>query len=503
MTTAKSLLIGSAAGLFLIPAAQAADFPVKAKPVEYVKICPEYGAGFWYVPGTQTCIKLGMHVRFQFNTNSRGNGRVFNSGAQGRFTRTDAPDTSHRVRSYVTVDTRTKTEWGTLRGYVRVGAEQQTPNDPDEVVYSNRMFIQWGGFTVGRAESFYDYISLDRYSINNQRNGSSMNATGQQVFAYTFRLGGGFSASISAEDGGAHQAGAAALSSRSRGKVVVDLDAAPFTESATNLDNGGYVMPDIVGNLRLDQPWGGFMVKGALHENRGGYYSGFPVGTGVSCVGGTANTTQCGHPDDKIGWAVGAGWLMNLPWLSPGSSAYVEANYGKGAMGYVARAVEFFRFWGDGRNISIGHSPDSVFRNGTDLELTPSWSIVAGAEYQWNPQWGTSIYGGYNSVDFTGRGKDMICRTGAFAGTGSPFNGMIVNNCDPDFSFGNIGTRTLWRPHPFLYIAAGVTYWKLWTAHEGTGTLTANAGARAAGPLVFSDQDVVTVHFRVQYDMLP
>ena len=155
------------------------------------------------MPGTQTCIKLGMHVRFQMNFNSRGNGRVFNSGAQGRFTRTDHPDTSHRVRSYVTVDTRTKTEWGTLRGYVRVGAEQQTPNDPDEVVYANRMFIQFAGFTVGRAESFYDYISLERYSINNQRNGSNMNSTGQQVFAYTFRLGDGWSTSISAEDGGA------------------------------------------------------------------------------------------------------------------------------------------------------------------------------------------------------------------------------------------------------------------------------------------------------------
>ena len=503
MTKAKSILIGSAAGLFFLPAAQAADFPVKAKPVEYVKICPEYGAGFWYVPGTQTCIKVGMHVRFQFNTNSRGNGRVFNSGAQGRFTRTDAPDTSHRVRAYATVDTRTKTEYGVLRGYVRVGAEQQTPNDPDEVVYSNRMFIQWAGFTVGRAESFYDYISLERYSINNQRNGSNMNSTGQMVFGYTWRLGEGWSTTLSAEDGGANAAGAAAISSRHRGKITVDLDAAPFSESAVTVDNGSYAMPDIVGNVRLDQKWGGAMVKAALHQNRGGYYSGFPTGAGVSCTGGTANTTQCGHPDDKIGWAVGAGLLVNLPELSPGSSAYIEANYGKGAMGYVARSADFFRFWGDGRFIGIGHSPDSVFRNGTDLELTPAWSVVGGAEYKWNPQWGTSLYGGYNATAFTQRGKDMICSRGAFAGTPSAFSNLVVNNCDPDFSFGNIGTRTLWQPHPFLYIAAGVTYWKIWTAHEGTGTLTANAGARPAGTLFYNDQDVVTVHFRVQYDMLP
>ena len=97
----------------------------------------------------------------------------------------------------------------------------------------------------------------------------------------------------------------------------------------------------------------------------------------------------------------------------------------------------------------------------------------------------------------------MICRTGAFVGTASAFSNLTVNNCDPDFSFGNIGTRTLWQPHPFLYIAAGVTYWKIWTAHEGTGTLVGNAGARAAGFLNFRDEDVVTAHFRIQYDMLP
>ena len=43
--------------------AQAADLPVKAKAVEYVRICSLYGAGFWYIPGTDTCIKLGGYLR--------------------------------------------------------------------------------------------------------------------------------------------------------------------------------------------------------------------------------------------------------------------------------------------------------------------------------------------------------------------------------------------------------------------------------------------------------
>jgi hypothetical protein len=44
---------------------QAADLPTKAQPVEYVKACSLYGAGFWYVPGTDTCIKIGAFARLQ------------------------------------------------------------------------------------------------------------------------------------------------------------------------------------------------------------------------------------------------------------------------------------------------------------------------------------------------------------------------------------------------------------------------------------------------------
>ena len=57
MKMVKSLLLGSAAGLVAVAGAQAADLPVKAKPVQYVKICSLYGVGFYYIPGTDMCIK--------------------------------------------------------------------------------------------------------------------------------------------------------------------------------------------------------------------------------------------------------------------------------------------------------------------------------------------------------------------------------------------------------------------------------------------------------------
>ena len=63
MTMIKSLVLGSAAGLIAMSGAQAADLPVKAKAVEYVRICSLYGAGFYYMPGTDTCIKFGCYLR--------------------------------------------------------------------------------------------------------------------------------------------------------------------------------------------------------------------------------------------------------------------------------------------------------------------------------------------------------------------------------------------------------------------------------------------------------
>ena len=59
----KNILLGCTAAFVAVAGAQAADLPVKAKPVEYVKICSIYGAGFFYIPGTDTCIKIGGWVR--------------------------------------------------------------------------------------------------------------------------------------------------------------------------------------------------------------------------------------------------------------------------------------------------------------------------------------------------------------------------------------------------------------------------------------------------------
>src|SRR4051812_48330008 len=72
MRVVRSLLLGSAAGLLTVAGAQAADLPaMKAAPVNYVRICDAYGAGFFYIPDTDTCLKVGGLALFEtriFNT---------------------------------------------------------------------------------------------------------------------------------------------------------------------------------------------------------------------------------------------------------------------------------------------------------------------------------------------------------------------------------------------------------------------------------------------------
>src|SRR3712207_8389085 len=88
-------------------AAQAADLPaIGAAPVEYVRVCSAYGAGFFYVPGsTDTCLRVGGRVRAELSLIepvSRNDNVV-------RF----------RARGRLNIDSRSPTEYGLLRAYIR------------------------------------------------------------------------------------------------------------------------------------------------------------------------------------------------------------------------------------------------------------------------------------------------------------------------------------------------------------------------------------------------
>jgi Porin subfamily len=91
MKMVRTVLLGSAAGLMGIGGAFAADLPVKARPVEYVKICNLYGDGFFYVPGSDTCMRIGINTQADFYYDALGGGHVLYDAAGGAHDRT----TSH------------------------------------------------------------------------------------------------------------------------------------------------------------------------------------------------------------------------------------------------------------------------------------------------------------------------------------------------------------------------------------------------------------------------
>src|SRR5262245_12152125 len=272
MKMVKSLLLGSAAGVFAVAGAQAADLAVKAKPVEYVKVCTLYGAGFWYVPGTDTCIKIGAYVKLQTDYGSNPGGPfmmgVANTGggdASGRHTRTDSANFGFNQRAVMSLDLRTQTEYGTLRSYLDLGEQTQSAstnagsnnNLAGISVFASRAFIQFAGFTVGRMRSFFDMYFQGTYAFNGQRFAADTSPSGIVGAAYTWQFGGGLSASVSLEDG------AAANGGRGRSTVNTQLTSGagatltgPFVLGSITTDNKGTEFFDPVFNLRLDQAWG-------------------------------------------------------------------------------------------------------------------------------------------------------------------------------------------------------------------------------------------------------
>ncbi len=496
MKLTRAFLLGSAAGLVAVAGAQAADLPVKAKPVEYVKVCSLYGAGFWYVPGTDTCLKIGSFVRVQTsfgNTASDtpiGMGGGGNNAIAGRETRTDTSNFGFRVRSGVSVDLRTQTEYGTLRSYMDVGAQWSTDIGTADnnaaaadTLWVDRGFIQFAGFTAGRIRSYFDINSFAPYSYANNRVSGDTGALGIYGLAYTAQLSNGITATLSLEDNGQASGG--------RGHLVANMGMTEFGLGTTAFDNAGQQAPDVVGALRIDQAWGYAQVSAAMHDASGGYF-------------GATNSTNNGHPGNKEGFAVTGGFTLNDVLGFKGDQAGLQVCYGQGAAGYCTRATGPFQFYSAGNNAGFGWVTDGVYgAAGTQVQLTTVWGINGFAQHMWNPRWRTSVYGGYDGVSYNGQAKTIIC-PGGTAGTPVPKGTALegVTNCNPDFSWWEVGSRTQWNPHPDLDIGVDIMWTHLNTAFKGMATLAAN-GARPAGIYKLDDQDVLSVMFRVQRNFLP
>jgi len=166
----KSLLIGSAAALSSVTVANAADAIVAAEPeaLEYVRVCDAFGTGFFYIPGTETCLKIGGYARFQIDVN-----RGTNLPPPNGNNRTSDWDASSRGQ--VNFDARSETELGTLRSFIDLRFNADDALEPD-AGFLYQGFIELGGLRVGKFDNWWDSsLSGETDQINgNFTNGNAV-----------------------------------------------------------------------------------------------------------------------------------------------------------------------------------------------------------------------------------------------------------------------------------------------------------------------------------------
>jgi hypothetical protein len=500
----KSLILGSAAGLVAMSGAQAADLPVKAKAVEYVRICSLYGAGFYYIPGTDTCIKLGGYLRVDVlaNTNNDAGGNYNGvAGAQNRLTN----GYTWRSREDLNIDTRTATEYGVVRtfadltfswtsgGYAGSGttAYDSAPSGTSGsgsvaggalgVYYA---FIQFAGFTMGKAISTFS-APWTNYPGNNFDGlvGGGGTVTGVNQFTYTAEFGQGMSASLSAQDPTQYyQAGVNNLGT-------------PGTFGYGASDYAGTISPDFVATFQVDQAWGLFKASLAAHDNHAAYY--------------TALGEPSGHPSDKWGWAGQLALsIKNIP-TGPGDVINVQGVYTDGATRYniqdLAAGAGSFTYYGNTglpgayQSIGIGFAPDSVFAPGGSQQLVQTWGMRGGYTHNWDAYWNTSVYGAYAAVNFNGEAKTLMCGVGGVGGTVRAALGAGVTNCDPNYNIGQVGVITRWTPVKNLTFSGDLTYTMLDQKYAGvTGAGASAALAKPAAVYQLKDENTLTLLLRAQ-----
>jgi hypothetical protein len=504
-----------------------------------VKICSLYGVGFYYIPGTDMCLKIGGWVRAEYawGTNGSSVGTLVGD-LNNRFTN----NSWWRVRGYITADARNQTEYGTLRSYIAVGLSTNTTGGDNAANQfdANRAFIQWAGFTFGRAQSFFDFYSQAALGYLGFTPNSDTGDGGKEVMAYTAQFGNGFSASISAESRRNTQivnigapnldgfVGTTTVLNAGVAAACGTLSGGSFTATGSTVNSfgcyGGWQVPDVVANLRVDQAWGSAQIGGAYHQVNASYYAQGGL-SGAAVSGGTVLTPGVegnGNPSNAAGWAAMAGLRLNAPMIGVGDYLAAQVIYTQGALRYLYQNPGTGNMYlQDNQNTTFGIMSDAVYggvnSNGTatSLQLTTAWGVNAGYEHFWSPQWRTSLYGGYAQTNYNSTANSLLCSAFGFSNGGQGVNAVATPGCDMNWNQWWIGSRTQWNVTKDFYMGLDVAYVKFESAQFPGGVSGGTASPALNGntqlfpantntfPRFISNEDNWQVRFRVHRDFYP
>jgi hypothetical protein len=320
MTKAKSLLLGSAAALVAVSGAHAADLGLPVAPsVDYVQICTVGGFTGFLLPGSDVCFDISGFARFQATFQGEDGPGVRSLAQFTDDSNNSGDDVAMIGSAELNFDARTMTEYGLLRGFIRF--EATSGGNPT----LTRAFVQVGGLTAGRADSFFDPVFTGTAL---GPTGGMAGDTAVDLIGYSFAVGNGVTVSASFEDNEDRQVGDVA---------VLDYD-----ESQT--------IPDFVAAIRVDQAWGSAKLAAALHE--------------VDPFDAVR--------DSEFGYAIGASLNFNLP-------AGYTSNIGLiGA--YTVGATSYIGFDGVIGGVALPRA-DYINGAGTSINLTTAWMLGAGFEY--------------------------------------------------------------------------------------------------------------------------
>ncbi|WP_296576921.1 porin [Phreatobacter sp.] len=441
---AKSLLLGAAAGFVALTGAQAADLPGKAAPAEYVRICDTYGAGFFFIPGTDTCLRIGGYVRADFYV-----AQAF-GGATNVY--------STRSRVLLNFDARSNTEYGLLRAYgeffiqrgpanaalpFTLGNTGQGATVQASAAYMSRAFIQFAGFTFGNSASFFNFYQGDVQFVGG--GGAALDASRQSsnLIAYTASFGSGFSATVSIEDPQFRRIGS-----------LPTFAAATGTFTAAAAANGviynGNSLPDVVANLRVDQGWGSAQIMAAYHEVR----------TNTNALVPAASASAAG-------WAVGGGVRLNLDMLARGDVLWLQAAYADGALAYVFTNDNSDGISQTRQTQAVGiltatYADGALNAAGTGIRKSTAWGVFGGFRHFWTPALRSALWGRYVAID-----SPSVNTQGA-----------SLN----DIRYWAVGANTVWSPVRNLDLGVEIVYQSLSSRTNAGGFVApAVSGARTTG----------------------
>ena len=485
MSLVKGLLIGSAAIMAVTISVQAADLPLrKAAPVDYVRVCDWTGAGFFYIPGTDTCLQISGFVRAEYayvdnartfsptsgvfspkNTNIARGGSAVGGGTiiPGR----NRDQSGFFTRGRLAVDARTQTAYGTLRTYVRYQMDRYggnysagAPGGSSSAAYLDKGFVQFAGITAGRVQSFFDFYA-DNYNYDAIANSDSST----QVLAYTANFAGGFSAIVSLEDPSVRRDG------------IGNFYGSSNLATPGNVSFSGARIPDVVGVLRVDQVWGAAQLSAAYHQ--------LPTSTASLGDNGQAFLAK-----DDNGFAVQGGIQLKLPMLAAGDDLWVEGAYGNGAYRYVDN------YGGSNSgfyNVVVGgfqradRDAYAVFNpvSGTySLAKSEAYSAMVALNHYFTPNFHDVLYGSYAHSSY-GQAAQSVSWTNGGIGASDQFK---------------VGNQFLWDPVKNLELGLDLMYTRINQNIPGLKTAAGGVAATALPAGVASNPDSFVARFRVERD---